>query len=162
MKKYTITTGIVFMLTIMMILPAVAHAQSKGFTISGEISFKKTGNLHLELVTEEQFKADDDDDDENATDAHESVANLVFEIGEQERTQEKVPFEFKNIPSGAYVIQVFQDTNGNGKFDMGMFGPKEPWGMSMLTKKPRFRGPKLEEVKFEVTQNITGMVIKVK
>jgi uncharacterized protein (DUF2141 family) len=164
MKKQIIAKGIVCMLTIIMIVPVIASAQSdESFTISGEVKFKKTGNIHLELLTEEQFKADDDDDDdENASEEHESVSNLIFEIGEKELEQKKVTFEFTDIPPGIYVIQGFQDVNGNGKLDEGMFGPKEPWGMSMLTKKPKFRGPKLEEVKFEVTQDITNMVIEVK
>jgi uncharacterized protein (DUF2141 family) len=163
MKKQTIVTGIISMLTITMMLTGLAGAQAEeGFTVSGQVTFKKAGNIHLELVTEEQFKADDDDDDDNAAGNHESVANLMFEIGEQERTQKKVSFKFTNIPAGTYVIQGFQDVNGNGDLDEGMFGPKEPWGMSMLKKKPRFRGPKLEEVKFEVTQDITDMIIKIK
>ncbi|MHB9293588.1 hypothetical protein Holit_02715 [Hollandina sp. SP2] len=32
-----------------------------------------------------------------------------------------------NLPAGEYVVAAFQDTNGNGKLDAGIFGaPKEP------------------------------------
>ena len=35
------------------------------------------------------------------------------------------------IPQGEYVIQVYQDTNNNGKLDFGLFNiPKEPIGIS--------------------------------
>lgn len=36
-----------------------------------------------------------------------------------------------NVPAGRYAVQVFQDVNGNGKLDRGLFGvPKEPIGIS--------------------------------
>jgi uncharacterized protein (DUF2141 family) len=36
-----------------------------------------------------------------------------------------------SLPSGEYVISAFQDANGNGKLDYGLFGaPKELAGMS--------------------------------
>lgn len=164
MKKQTIAKGIVFMLTIIMIVPVIASAQSEGFTISGEVRFKKTGNIYLKVLTEEQFKTDDDDDDDDkhTSDDHKYVARLVLEIGEKESEQNKVTFEFTNISPGTYVIQGFQDVNGNRRLDEGMFGPKEPWGMSRLKKHPKFRAPKLEEVTFEVTQDIPDMVIEVK
>jgi uncharacterized protein (DUF2141 family) len=32
-----------------------------------------------------------------------------------------------NLPAGEYVVTAFQDTNGNGQLDTGLFGvPKEP------------------------------------
>jgi len=35
------------------------------------------------------------------------------------------------IPQGEWVIQVFQDTNDNGRLDFGLFGiPREPIGIS--------------------------------
>lgn len=35
------------------------------------------------------------------------------------------------VPPGRYAAQVFQDVNGNGKLDRGLFGvPKEPIGIS--------------------------------
>jgi uncharacterized protein (DUF2141 family) len=43
---------------------------------------------------------------------------------------------FKEIllPEGEYVISIYQDTNGNGKLDMGMFNiPKEPVGITNYT-----------------------------
>jgi uncharacterized protein (DUF2141 family) len=34
------------------------------------------------------------------------------------------------LKPGKYAIRAFQDLNGNGKFDIGIFGPKEPYGFS--------------------------------
>ena len=36
-----------------------------------------------------------------------------------------------NIPSGDYVIEVYQDTNNNGRLDFGIFNiPREPIGIT--------------------------------
>jgi uncharacterized protein (DUF2141 family) len=155
MKKHIVRTGIAFTLIVIMMLPA-AWAQSEGFTIKGEITFRKTGTIYLHVLNEEQFGKDDDNEE---ADSFESVSSITIEIDEQAQEQQKVAFEFTNILPGTYVIQGYQDVNGNGDLDEGTFGPKEPWGMSMLSKKPRLRGPKFDEVKFEVTQEITDMHI---
>jgi len=42
----------------------------------------------------------------------------------------KMSVTFKDLASGKYAISVFQDVNNNGKLDIGMFGPKEPYGFS--------------------------------
>jgi uncharacterized protein (DUF2141 family) len=42
----------------------------------------------------------------------------------------KMSVTFKDLAAGKYAISVFQDVNNNGKLDIGMFGPKEPYGFS--------------------------------
>jgi uncharacterized protein (DUF2141 family) len=51
--------------------------------------------------------------------------------------QEVVPVTSKNpkvlikgLPKGKLAVRAFQDLNGNGKLDIGLFGPKEPYGFS--------------------------------
>jgi uncharacterized protein (DUF2141 family) len=40
------------------------------------------------------------------------------------------------IPYGEYAITIYQDSNGNGKIDLGLFGiPNEPFGMSNYSGK---------------------------
>jgi|SRR6056297_924030 len=42
----------------------------------------------------------------------------------------------ENLPSGEYVISLFQDKNGNGKLDTRIFMiPKEPIGFTNYTRK---------------------------
>jgi len=42
----------------------------------------------------------------------------------------------ENLPSGEYVISLFQDKNGNGKLDTHIFRiPKEPIGFTNYTRK---------------------------
>jgi uncharacterized protein (DUF2141 family) len=46
-------------------------------------------------------------------------------------------YEFK-APEGEYVVSLFQDTNNNGKLDVGIFGiPKEPVGITNWNGKGR-------------------------
>jgi len=51
-------------------------------------------------------------------------------------TAETNYIEFKNIPYGTYAISVYHDVNGNGKMDMGAFGPLDH--TVFLTTQKRF------------------------
>lgn len=49
-------------------------------------------------------------------------------------------FQF-TVPEGRWTISAFEDMNGNGVLDMGVFGPKEPngfWRPFSGWRKPRF------------------------
>ena len=49
-------------------------------------------------------------------------------------------FRFE-VPAGRWAISAFEDRNGNGILDMGLFGPKEPsgfWRAFNGHHKPRF------------------------
>ena len=63
------------------------------------------------------------------------------------------------LPSGEYVISMFQDKNGNGKLDTYIFRiPKEPIGITNYFKKGipgRFK-------KLKVQINEDNMIIKIK
>jgi uncharacterized protein (DUF2141 family) len=67
----------------------------------------------------------------------------------------------KNIPEGTYAIAIFQDFNGNRKFDSNFMGiPKEPFGFS-TNYQVKVRAPRFREVTFEHTSNDTEMTIKI-
>jgi len=58
-----------------------------------------------------------------------------------------------DLPSGKYVIALFQDVNDNGKLDTNFLGiPKEPYAFSR-SPKSKWRAPRYEEVVFELTQS---------
>jgi len=68
-------------------------------------------------------------------------------------------FSFDNVDPGSYVIQLFHDANQNEKMDMGLFGPKEPYGFSnnpQVKKKPKY-----SEVTFDSKEE-TAIVIELK
>jgi uncharacterized protein (DUF2141 family) len=124
--------------------------QEDGLTIGGDILFEKTGNIHIFLVTEENF-----------TIPFTGIQKKVLTIGQEEREQRNVSFTFNGIQPGIYGIRCFQDVNDNGKLDRGLFGPKEPWGMSWQGDKPA-KWPKFKHISFEVTTDITSITIDVK
>ena len=134
----------------MLVLPSLGLAQNKGFTVAGDVSFSKTGDILLSLVTQSQFENDED-----------TLFGLLLTIGEEELKVHKVAFAFEGVPAGTYAIQCFQDVNGNGELDSGNFGPKEPWGV-YRPKRPTFRGPTFDEIKFDVTADIVDITFDVK
>jgi len=130
-------------------LPVCGWAQSKTFTLKGEISFKKQGDIRLLLVTKEEFEAE------------KGGRGLNLKVGPEEIKKGRVSFVYKDVPPGTYGIKCYQDVNGNKKLDMGLFGPKEPWG-NYRSVRPMFRGPKFEEIAFEVDKDITDIRFEIK
>ena len=111
-------------------------AQSDTFTIKGVIKFKESGTIRLSLINESQF---------NQTTRF--VDKFKKKPTEEEIANGQCTFTFKNIPRGVYGINGYQELNENGKLDMGLFGPKEPWGMSFIEKRP-FGPPKFKQMCF--------------
>jgi uncharacterized protein (DUF2141 family) len=137
--------GILFL-----ILPVLSWVPAEGFTVGGEISFTKTGDLFIQLATEEEFNND-----------RMPPFALVLRVGPEEMKKGKVPFQFGSVPAGTYAIRCFQDVNENQKLDRGVFGPREPWGV-YRPKRPAFRGPKFEEISFSVARDIVDVLVEVK
>ncbi|NRB52627.1 MAG: DUF2141 domain-containing protein [Saprospiraceae bacterium] len=82
----------------------------------------------------------DFDNNENAVAQGKVVVN---KIGSYQTT-------LTDIPSGKYVIALFQDVNDNGKLDSNFLGiPKEPYAFSR-SPKVKWRAPKYEEVVFDL------------
>ena len=62
-------------------------------------------------------------------------------------------FQFRVAP-GSWTISAYEDENGHGKLDMGLFGPKEPsgfWRAFHGWHKPRFA-----EVSSQVSVDVTN------
>lgn len=87
------------------------------------------------------------------------MLSKIPKIGKDEFEKKKVAFKFKEIPPGTYGIRCFKDVNGNGKLDKGLFGPKEPWGMSRQGNKPE-KWSKIAYISFEVKSNMTNIKIE--
>ena len=85
-------------------LPTLVWAESKGFTIAGEISFTKSGDIYVGLVTKEEFEQKKEnvgvkkgDTQKGSEDASFST---IINIGEEELKLKKVSFKFENVPAG--------------------------------------------------------------
>ena len=107
-------------------LSNLAFSQTDSLKIAGEIHFKKPGNIFILLVDEETFKI-----------PLTGVKKQILKITEKNLNAKKVSYKFEGIKPGIYGIRCFQDVNGNKKLDKGMFGPKEPWGMTCRVKNLR-------------------------
>jgi uncharacterized protein (DUF2141 family) len=133
-----------------LILPVLWWVPAEGFVVGGEISFTKTGDLFIQLATEEEFNND-----------RMPPFALILRVGPEEMKRGKVSFQFGGVPEGAYGIRCFQDVNENQRLDRGGFGPKEPWGV-YRPMRPAFRGPKFEEISFVVDRDIVDVLVEVK
>ena len=111
---------------------------------------RKAVTFIFRLVTKEQFGHD-----------KEGAARQLIIVGEDEQKAGKVSFRLENVPAGIYAIMAFQDVNDDNTLNSGAFGPKEPWG-NYQQHRPKFSGPRFEKMAFEVKENTTGILIKLK
>jgi len=80
---------------------------------------------------------------------------------QQVRVEPGRPAGFRfQVPRGAWALSAFEDVNGNGELDMGMFGPKEPSGF--WRKFTGWHRPDFDEVSVVVERDIENAVIELK
>jgi uncharacterized protein (DUF2141 family) len=73
---------------------------------------------------------------------------------------EAEPIFHFDVPPGRWAVSAFEDRNGNGILDMGLFGPKEPsgfWRPFTGWRKPRF-----DEVASLIERDTANADIRVK
>ena len=84
--------------------------------------------------------------------------NIPYKELKVESTSDTL-FVNETLPSGEYVISMFQDKNGNGKLDTYFFGiPKEPVGITNYFKKGIPGG--FNKLKIQINED--KMIIKIK
>ena len=72
----------------------------------------------------------------------------------------KVTASFPGIETGSYAVIVYQDSNGNGKFDRNFIGiPKEPYALSQNFH-PKMSSPTFEECKVVFGPNKTAFSLE--
>ncbi|NUM33529.1 MAG: DUF2141 domain-containing protein [Candidatus Brocadiae bacterium] len=131
-------------------------AEAKSFKITGSISFTGKGHIYLQLVNKEGF------DDEKAEKAFsKNMIIKLSELSEENLKAKKAPFAFKKVPAGTYSIKAYQDENANEIFDIGTFGPKEPWGMYRPSR-PFMRKPTFQDTYFEIKEDLLDITFIVK
>ena len=108
-----------FALFILFAFPCNLFSGDHHYKIEGEILFSGKGKIYIYLVDEKIFKI-----------PLTGLKTIVLEPKQEDITKKKIPFIFKDVKTGTYGIRCFQDLNGDGKLNRGMFGPSEPWGMS--------------------------------
>ncbi|MBN2371834.1 MAG: DUF2141 domain-containing protein [Vicinamibacteria bacterium] len=114
----------------------------RAVAIGGEVRFNKNAPIFLRLLEPDEAK-------------QERVAReRVIELSGEDAARGAIRYEFNGLQPGRYAVKCFQDTNGNGKLDVGMFGPKEPWATFRLAR-PKLRAPRFEEMAFDASQDVT-------
>ena len=68
----------------------------------------------------------------------------------------RIRYSFQDVPAGAYALRAFQDVNGNGRLDTGIFGPTEPWCIYRL-RLPAFRAPRFDEIRFDLRSSTSSL-----
>jgi uncharacterized protein (DUF2141 family) len=108
-------------------------------------NIKKTGKIHVGLYSEGgDFPSDKS-----------RVKTLTGEV-----SNGKCELQFDEIPYSSYAVAIYQDVNGNGKLDKGMFGiPEEPFAFSNNFR-PRFGGPSFESCKFDFKEDNQTLTIE--
>lgn len=104
------------------------------YTVSGRIQYPGKGRIYIYLVDEEVFKT-----------PLTGIKTIILDVDGPGSAE----FIFQDVPEGEYGIRSYQDVNGNGKLDRGVFGPKEPWEMSWnADRQPGW--PKFSHISFQV------------
>ena len=137
------TINIVVVFCVCFISLCFLGADSEEFTVSGTIAVTKHGTVYISLLNEEGFRNN-----------YKFLKATKVAVGPDELETGKVRYKITGIPKGVYALSVFQDVNGNGKLDFGLFGPIEPWA-TYHRSRPLFSGPKWEEMVFTVDTNVT-------
>ena len=113
-------------------------------------SNSKTGDLYVQLIIKEEFDSGKD-----------AGFGIIVAVGPEDIKKGRAPFSFTGVPKGIYGIRCFQDVNGTGKMEKGIFGPKEPWG-TYRPARPTFHAPRFDEIAFEVNKDIKDIKIELK
>ncbi len=124
-------------------LTAEEPAVQPSVRVAGEVRFKKSAPIFLRLIALDEAKTEV------------VVREQIIELATEDVARATIHFEFVGLTPGRYALKCFQDTNGNKKIDIGLFGPKEPWATYRLAK-PKFRAPRFEEMAFDAAQDVTN------
>jgi uncharacterized protein (DUF2141 family) len=149
MKFLNCSKIFILVLSFVFVVTVFAAAQERGYKLAGTVAITESGNIMMALNNREEF-----------TKNLPARFSQTIKVTSADLQQGRVSFAFEDVPEGTYAIQCYQDTNGNGRLDMFLGVPKEPWG-TYKRKRPRFRGPKFNEIAFNVKQDLTDIYFKV-
>lgn len=138
----------IYLFMLPFLIPNGLLAKDTIYKIEGEILFSGEGKIYIYLVNEKVFKI-----------PLTGLKTIILEPTKKDIAKKKMAFKFSNIKDGIYGIRCFQDQNGDGKLNRGMFGPSEPWGMSWKDEKVT-RWPRFDKIAFRVTSDIKHLKIK--
>jgi uncharacterized protein (DUF2141 family) len=122
---------------------AICLQAEETFTISGQVLIDGPGVVYIHLVDAKQFEI-----------PFTGILEIIVPTTPASVEVGSIPFEFGGVPPGRYGIRIFIDRNNNRKLDRGLFGPREPWGMSWNVEK-LFRIPNFRDIAFDLEGDMT-------
>lgn len=85
---------------------------------------------------------------------------LSFSIPKSEIKNNTLKIEVQNLLEGSYAISLLDDTNKDGKMELGLLGiPKEGFGFSNDIR-PRGKAPPFEKCTFSVKKGENNLAIR--
>lgn len=126
----------------------LAQTPDTAFTISGTITNYQPGKtIYMAL-----YPTEDDFNNRNC------YRKAIFE--HDKLPHDTADYSFTEVGPGEYIIACYQDVNGDGKINMGLFGPTEPYRIY----EPNYGlfGPKFKKCKFKVSSDIDSAHIVLK
>ncbi len=143
------TSGAGIRLSCLALLPLVILAEAANaetppaptVSIAGTIRFSKTAPIFLQLLSLD------------AQGREVVVRSQVIALDGPAVERRSLAFRFADLAPGRYALKAFQDENGNGRIDIGVFGPKEPWSTYRLAR-PKLRPPRFDEMAFEAASDV--------
>ncbi|MBN1533840.1 MAG: DUF2141 domain-containing protein [Spirochaetes bacterium] len=123
-------------------------AAAQAFDVSGSVHFTQKAPIRVYLVDEETSKR-----------PFTGIHSLVITPDSKDVSRGYAAFRFREVAKGVYGIRCFQDINGNGRLDKGMFGPSEPWGLSWNQHRTS-RWPSFRNFSFTVQGDTAGITIR--
>ncbi len=86
------------------------------------------------------------------------VAGRVYEVD----STDVVVYRLRGVPSGTYVLLAFLDTNDNEELDMGILGPREPWGIYNPDERSLVGRPRFDAFSFELSSDMRGADVRLR
>ena len=144
----TVKTKLILTCFFLVSLIGAQTKEKEKFTVSGKCIVSEPGELYIFLVDEEAFKI-----------PLTGYKKLVIKVTPNHVVERYIDFSFNALEKGKYGIRCFLDTNNNAKLDKGLFGPKEPWGMSWQGDGYKGGFPKFNDIAFAVNKDINNIKI---
>lgn len=128
---------------------AVLEAEAdEGPSVQVTIRLRRRGAVYVYLVDEAGFRV-----------PRTGLRSKRLPVDEAALRRGWVRVRFDGLAPGTYGVRCFQDLDGDGELKRGLFGPKEPWGMSWRDGKPA-RWPSFDDMRFELTGGLHALTIE--
>ena len=128
----------------------------ENYTLSGEVTFKKDGDIYICLLNMEGWR-----DFQYPRNELSQLKCQVIKMTADLKAAQKVSFKFDNVPKGTYCIVALQDVNNNGKADFENYAISEPRGSYRSPEIGSGAGNTWNNVKFDLEKDITDIKIKI-